>query len=499
MLPKILNSVFIVLEVLLIFNLLIVVHELGHFLAARWRGLVIDEFGIWFGKPLWRKKLGDVWFSLGSIPAGGFVKLPQLAPMEAIEGESEEREVPLPVISPLDKMIVAFAGPAFSFLLALVMATVVWAVGKPVHEFDQTTVIGFVKPGGPADRAGLRAGDRILEVDEKPVDRFTGPLHSVTWRVVRSEGETIPFKIERGGQVLTIQSGWDREESPGWKRKSLRKVYIGQRLTPSVGKVAVGSIAEAAGIKIGDRITMVNGSSVEDLSKFYEFVDQSKGMPLQLSIQRNGTVINTSLSVSAPADGAKSTDLGINWGLLTLTHPSPLEQVADAVMTIRNMLDALLSPKSDVKAQHFSGPVGILKAYYSLFDSEQGWRLALAFSVFFNVNLALFNMLPFPVLDGGHIALAIIESVRRKPISGRILEGIQTACAVAVMVFLAYVTFFDVSDFFSAKRADRPSKANSALPGEKVPDGKSPESTPPPKVSEGTAPGSNGSHPAESK
>jgi len=463
MVPKILNSLLIVLEVLMIFNLLIVVHELGHFLAARWRGLVIDEFGIWFGKPLWRKKLGGVWFSLGSIPAGGFVKLPQLAPMEAIEGDTEEREEPLPAITPLDKIIVALAGPVFSFLLAIVMASVVWAVGKPVHEFDQTTVIGFVKPGGPADRAGLLPGDRILEVDGNAVDRFTGPLHSVTWRVVRSEGETIAFKIERGGQVLTIQSGWEREEVPGWKRKSLRKVFIGQRLTPSVGKVAAGSVAEAAGIQPGDLIAAVNTAPVVDLGKFYESLEKTGGEPMQLTLQRGGSSVSATLSPGLPPEGGKIPNLGISWGQMTLTHPSPLEQVADAVMTIRNMMDALFSPKSDVKAQHFSGPVGILKAYYSLFDSEQGWRLALAFSVFFNVNLALFNMLPFPVLDGGHITLAIIESLRRKPMGGRLLEGVQTACAVAVMVFLAYVTFFDVSDFFSAKKAV-PSAAQ-AVPG----------------------------------
>jgi regulator of sigma E protease len=466
MLPKVFNSILIVLEVLLIFNLLIVVHELGHFLAARWRGLVIDEFGIWFGKPLWRKKVGEVWFSLGSIPAGGFVKLPQLAPMEAIEGETEERETPIPPISPLDKIIVAFAGPVFSFLLAVVMATVVWAVGKPVHEYDQTTVIGFVKPGGPADRAGLLPGDRILEVDGKAVDRFTGPLHSVTWRVVRSEGETIPFKIEREGKVLTIESGWDREEAPGWKRKSLRKVLIGQRLSPSVGKVLAGSAADQAGVRAGDLITEINGAAVVDLAKFYEALEKGGGAPMNLAIQREGGAATATLNVPALKQGEKSPDLGISWGRLTLTHPSPFEQIADAVMTIRNMLDALFSPKSDVKAQHFSGPVGILKAYYSLFDSEQGWRLALAFSVFFNVNLALFNMLPFPVLDGGHITLAIIESIRRKPIGGKWLEGIQTACAVAVMVFLAYVTFFDVSDFFSPRKAapapaaDKPAPAS---------------------------------------
>lgn len=446
------HNLLIALEVILIFNLVIVVHELGHFLAARWRGLVVDEFGIWFGKPIWKKKFGGVWFSLGSIPAGGFVKLPQLAPMEAIEGESETRSEPLPPISPLDKIIVALAGPVFSFALAIVMAVMVWKVGKPIHEFDQTTTIGFVAPGGPADLAGLKPGDRILEVDGKPVDRFTGPLHSVTWRIVRSEGETIPFKIERDGQILTIDSGWKREENPKWKRKSLRKVFIGPRFVASVGKVDPGSPAEKAGIQPGDQITEVAGQPVVDLPEFYKALGtDSSGKPLALTLTRADQKIAVSLTPDAPVEGSKQPALGISWGRMTLIHPTPSQQVADACMTIRNMLDALLSPKSDVKAQHFSGPVGIFKAYYSLFDSEQGWRLALAFSVFFNVNLAIFNMLPFPVLDGGHITLAIIEAIRRKPINSRALEWVQTACAVTVMAFLAYVTFFDVSDFFSHK------------------------------------------------
>lgn len=103
----------IILEVLLIFNLIIIVHELGHFLAARWRGAVVEEFGVWFGKPLWRRKFGSVWYSLGTIPAGGFVKLPQMAPMETIEGESETPREELRPLGPLDKSIVAVAGPLF--------------------------------------------------------------------------------------------------------------------------------------------------------------------------------------------------------------------------------------------------------------------------------------------------------------------------------------------------------------------------------------------------
>ena len=461
MLSHLSHVLLIALEVLFIFNLLIVVHELGHFLAARWRGLVVDEFGIWFGKPLWRKKFGDVWFSLGSIPAGGFVKLPQLAPMEAIEGTHEDREAPLPPISSLDKIIVALAGPVFSFLLAVAMALLVWSIGKPVDELNETTVIGYVKAGGPADKAGLKVGDRILEVDGKPVKRFRGQLHSITWRIVRSEGETIPFKIERDGQILTVESGWEREENAAWQRKNLRKVQIGPRLVPSIGLVESGSPAEKAGLKVGDVVTEVRGQRTVDIAAFYAALGKDISSAIPVKVRRgsdSAALVELSLQPAAPKPSTQEPHLGLAWGRMTLTHPTPAEQIADAVLTIRNMLDALVSPKSDVKAQHFSGPVGILKAYYSLFDGEEGWRLALAFSVFFNVNLALFNLLPFPVLDGGHITIALIEAIRRKPMTGAVLEWVQTACAISVMAFLAYVTFFDVSDFFSSKKQAPPAK-----------------------------------------
>src|SRR5215471_16094990 len=128
---SILKVIFIILEVLLLFNLLIFVHELGHFLAARWRGLKIDRFAIWFGKPIWKKKINGVEYALGTIPAGGYVALPQMATMEAIEGKSDTPQDKLPPISALDKIIVAFAGPLFSFLLAFAFAVIVWGVGKP--------------------------------------------------------------------------------------------------------------------------------------------------------------------------------------------------------------------------------------------------------------------------------------------------------------------------------------------------------------------------------
>src|SRR6476660_805476 len=159
---SVLKPVFIAIEVLLLFNLLIFVHELGHFLAARWRGLKIDRFAIWFGKPIWKTKINGVEYALGSIPAGGYVSLPQMATMEAIEGKGDSSGQPLPPISALDKIIVAFAGPLFSFLLALAFAVVVMIVGRPVSEAETTTTIGYVVKGGPADQAGLQPGDKIL-------------------------------------------------------------------------------------------------------------------------------------------------------------------------------------------------------------------------------------------------------------------------------------------------------------------------------------------------
>src|SRR5215472_3312212 len=183
----ILKYVLIFLEVLLLFNLLIFVHELGHFLAARWRGLKVDRFAIWFGKPIWKTKINGVEYALGTIPAGGYVSLPQMATMEAIEGKGESSGKPLPPISALDKIIVAFAGPLFSFLLALTFAAVVMVVGRPVNEDDDSTMVGWVVPGGPAWKAGLRPGDTILEVDGHHVGHFASlSQDSITWRVITS-------------------------------------------------------------------------------------------------------------------------------------------------------------------------------------------------------------------------------------------------------------------------------------------------------------------------
>jgi regulator of sigma E protease len=453
---QVLKIIVICLEVVMLFNLLILVHELGHYLAARWRGLVIDRFGIWFGKPIWKKKINGVDFCLGCIPAGGYVALPQMAPMEAIEGKTEAAREPLPPVSALDKIIVAFAGPLFSFSLALVFAVVVWAIGRPVGEADATTLIGYVKRGSPAEKAGLRPGDRILKVDGHPVTRFSGIGDTIMWRVVSSQGAKIPIEVERDGTVLTVESEWVKEETKSWERKSLRQIQIAPKKTPLVGKVEPNSPAARAGIRPNDVIVEVDGIKLLNPETLGEYIEQQgAGKELKLKVLRNDRTLEFSLKPEMPiyppdfpAEERRAL-IGVVWertGKWTVDHPGPIEQIYSSVNSMVSTFGALFSPKSDVKAQHLSGPVGIMRIYYLLFESEHGWRQAIWFSVILNVNLALLNLLPIPVLDGGHITLALVEAIRRKPVGVRFLLIVQNACAVLIIGYMLYVTFYDVQD-----------------------------------------------------
>ncbi len=528
----VLKFIGILLEVVLIFNLLIIVHELGHFLAAKWRGLYIEGFGIWFGKPIWKKKIGGVTYSLGSIPAGGFVKLPQLAPMEAIEGQTEIPKDQLKPITALDKIIVAFAGPLFSFLLAIVFAFLVHQIGRPMGEQESSVHIGALDPAGPAQKAGLQAGDKIVEIDGQKVSRFVGQSDdAIIWRVVRSEGETIRIVVERDGKLLEpFNIKPNIPSTNAWERRGTRQIGMGPSLTPLVESVTAKGVGADSGLKKGDFITQINGERIFSIGGIWDYAQAHPAQEYSLTVERkSGTVtlpfkprplvcgkpikdgpaeraglkdgdqivsVDGQAFVSATAlighirgkvsdplefvverDGKKLDPIRItpalnaderrpmiglafdeqagitfdSYGRGETRYPPVAEQIKLSVGAIVNTLGAVTSSKSDVSVQHMGGPVMMMRIYYMLFEQKEGWKMALWFSVMLNVNLAMLNMLPLPVLDGGHITLAIIEAVRRKPANVKVLEWIQTACALLIIGFMLFVTFFDVQDLFGGK------------------------------------------------
>src|SRR5881398_4254432 len=327
MILHIARVIFILLEVLILFNLLIVVHEVGHFLAARWRGLYIQKFGIWFGKPLWKRKINGVQYSLGSLPFGGFVALPQLAPMDIIEGKADVDRARLPKISALDKIIVAIAGPLFSLLLALFFAAIFWAVGHPVSEADSTTVIGYVLADSPAQKAGLKPGDKILSVDGKSVRRFMGMSDSVSWDVVRSEGDKIAVKFERNGNVQTVWVEPYKAETRGWRRKSVRQLLIYPAETPIVDKVEPNTPAAAAGLRPRDIILGFDQTPIYNPVALLEYISKHPKDQLVLHVERGGASFDVPVRPTLlPTEGEMKPRIGIQWdttGKISIAHPNP--------------------------------------------------------------------------------------------------------------------------------------------------------------------------------
>lgn len=454
-LPKFLQVTLWILAIVMAFNVIIFVHELGHFLAAKWRGLQIDRFQIWFGKPIWKKDIKGVQYGFGWIPAGGFVALPQMAPMEALEG-GEKPGKPLPPITPLDKIIVAFAGPLFSMLLALASAVIVWQIGKP-RDFVDTQEIGFVLPDSPAAKAGLQPGDRIIEINGVPVKGFAGSLNSITERIILSRGEKITYTVERPGaaEPIVLESGFETEKTRWFQRRGLRQVGIDSAGPAIVGKVAPNSPAADVGLKPGDRIVSIDGHKLHGLLQFSQYLRDQKWKSVKLGIESAGG--GTRVVDLTPERPLKPKDLdpmvGIEWDTssevdVRIVHPGPLEQVTDSLHMMWVTITSVVAPDSNIGVDHLSGPVGIAKMQYQLLQTEDGWRRILAFMVLFNVNLAVLNMMPFPVLDGGHITLALLEQLSGRPVKAKPLEILQTACALLLISLMLFVTSKDIGDSF---------------------------------------------------
>jgi regulator of sigma E protease len=494
---SVLHFIGIMMLVLLVFNFVILVHEWGHFLAARWRGLKVEKFQIWMGKPIWKRTYNGVQYGLGCVPMGGFVALPQMAPMQAIEGSCDDSKEPLPPIKPIDKIIVAFAGPLFSALLALGFACLVSHFGKPVHPAMLNTTIGRIVPGGFASKSDLRLGDRILKIDGQPITAFFGPSRSLQWAVASSPNRTLTFEVERAGAPAPLNITIDApigegEEDAKWAAKSwwtrlwgrppFRMVGVGPARDIVVKNLLPNSPAELSGLQAGDSIVSVDGQPLLDATLLFEMAQDGGGKPMALKVNRAGKTLDLTLTPVVPLRTSNRTDkeaveffskptVGIEFGManpdaFTMEKPNPFTLIYDMAANSLSTLRALVTPSS-VGVAHMSGPVGIMNVYYNIFTGDFAWNQVLLFSVMLNMGLAIFNMMPLPVLDGGHITMAVLEMIRGKAANLRVMEYLQGACVLVLLTFVLFVTLKDVGGLADRKELEL-KFAPTAAPGAKV-------------------------------
>ncbi len=240
----------------------------------------------------------------------------------------------------------------------------------------------------------------------------------------------------------------------------MRQVGIMMGFRTLVGDVIENGPAADAGMKATDEILTVNGKKAYT---FQHVIDaETSGEPATIVILRGDKEITLTLTGRRPISPK---DSELSYGILpggdpdlvtsTILYPTPTEQIKDSAGIMYTTITKVVSSRSDVGVQHLAGPIGIGKGYYQMLTSPDGWKLALGFTVLFNINLAILNMLPFPVLDGGHITLSILEIIARRPVQPRILEFIQTAFVLMIFGLFIFITSKDVGPFFVGDTEDK--------------------------------------------
>jgi regulator of sigma E protease len=418
--------------VVLLFGAAIFVHEFGHYWVALKRGLKVEEFAIGFGPIIRSWVRNGIKYSIRWIPAGGFVKLPQMITSSAIEGDSATET--LPPVSPFSKILVAVAGPSMNVVFAFAIATVIYFVGLPV--LVNPSIIGYVEAGSPEAKLGIQEGDKIVAVNGKSV-RSWEDVYNTT---VLALTNVIPVSIEHAGKTNLYSLKADVANGV-----DLKMLNLNPRDYLTINAVVAGSPAEKAQLQVGDQILEFAGVPITSFPEFTNLVQKYPGQTTEILVLRgtNRVPIKVTPAVN-PA--SKVVQVGIQPGFgkndYILEHPDPWSQISDVWEQLTGTLNALIhSHTSGVKASDLAGPVGIISVLAVKVNTD--YRLALNFLVMLNINLAIINMLPMPVLDGGHIMMAILERIRRKPLDVRIVEYVTTVFAVLLICFMVYVTFFD--------------------------------------------------------
>lgn len=420
-------------------GILILVHEFGHYAAAKLCGVRVEVFSLGFGKRLLGFRKGDTDYRISALPLGGYVKMAGENPLESHTGAADE----FTSHPRWQRFVIALAGPAMNILLAVGVLTGVNMVHYEHPKFlDEPAIVGEVEQNSPAEKAGIRAGDRIIRIDgwQNPTWEDVG-LKSAIQRKV-----PLDVAVQRGNETLETPIAPSTEAAGSDQTQPIGLVpdepILVSQLEPTMP-------AAQAGLKVGDQIVAINGVPMRSLHSVITYLQKCEGKPAEITALRNGQEMKfTATPVMTTDRGDKRYRLGFGAERFTVSKLSfgkALEQSLDQnkkySLLIVDLMRKMLRNEASIK--QMEGPIGIARAAGQV-AQQPGWTVKLDFLSAISLNLGIFNLLPIPILDGGLILMLLVEGLMRRDISLRIKERIYQTAFVFLVLFAVVVIYNDI-------------------------------------------------------
>ena len=438
--PQLLSILHTIFDMGIVLGFMILIHEFGHYAAAKYFGVRVEVFSIGFGKRLLGFKKGETDYRISAIPLGGYVKMSGENPMDDRTGDPGEF-----LSHPRwQRFIVALAGPAMNILLAVALLTGVYMVHYEYPAvLDEPAVVGWVNPNTPAEKAGIQKGDRIVQVE----DIANPNWEQVDVKDALSPNQPLKFAIERGGKVtekvlVPEPIGPNQYGAMGW---------VPKESSVTLTTVERGMPADRAGLKVGDQILSANGQDIPALEALVQMLNRTKDQPLEMVVLRNGQKQTFTVKPTL-APGGLSQELRYRIGIASVPTKVVKLNFSDALrrslsdnkkssFLILELLQKMVQRK--VSMRQVDGPIGIGSAVGAA-AREEGWTPLLLITAAISLNLGIMNLLPIPILDGGVILLLFIETLMQKEISLPIKERIYQAAFVFLVLFAVMVIYNDL-------------------------------------------------------
>jgi regulator of sigma E protease len=412
-------------------GVIIVVHEAGHLMVAKAFGVRVLTFSVGFGRRIWGFRRGETEYRLSAIPLGGYVRLGGENPDEVTNDPREFLNKPR-----WQRILVYLAGPAMNVVLAIVLFAALFMVGIEVMNLPDTPpLIGGVEEGSSAAQAGLRRGDLILRVKGEPVDDW----QDVVLTLMGSPEKPVALSVRRAGQ--TVETSVTPRRVPKYEMGDFAGLLPSFR--PQIIQVIAGQPAEAAGFRPGDEVRAVDGRPVVDSQAFVDAIAKRPGQRIDVQVVRDGKPLVLAVTPKN-VDGAGK--IGVQIGFFQRYGPAKafVESVRYNIQTVRDtfmILGKIFTRELSAKGA-LAGPIEI--AAQSGAAARSGFKYLLHLMGFISISIAIMNLMPIPILDGGQIFILMVEGVIRRDLSMRLKEVISQVGFVMILLLMFVVIWFDL-------------------------------------------------------